>query len=75
MPCPDRKNDERIIAEIERRKAMQQKSTNLALNDFEVIFVEGTLQDVIQYRFPEKRILKIQKQGDGWEVFLKNNEQ
>jgi len=70
MACPDRKNDQRILAEIERRKAAKQ--IPVASDDIQVIEVSGELQEVLLTDIPEQDILKIQKSPNGWQVYVKN---
>lgn len=69
MACPDRYRDQRIIAEVERRKAAKQMP--VASDDIQVIEVAGELQDVLLTDIPEQDIVKIQKSTYGWEVYVK----
>jgi len=71
MACPDRYRDQRIIAEVERRKAVKQMP--VAPKDFQVVEVDGELQNVLLTDIPEQDILKIQKSANGWQVYVKNN--
>lgn len=70
MACPDRKNDQRILAEIERRKAIKQMP--VASEESNIIEVSGELQEVLLADIPEQDILKIQKSPNGWQVYVKN---
>ena len=69
MACPDRYRDQRIIAEVERRKAARQ--TPVASDDIQVIEVTGELQNILLTDIPEQDIVKIQKSTYGWEVYVK----
>jgi len=70
MACPNRKEDEKILAEIARRKAL--KSTNVILQEQKPLlnFVwEGSLYNLQMMGFEENRIVSIRRVGDNmWEA-------
>jgi len=70
MACPDRNNDQRILAEIERRKAVRQVPS--IPEESTIIEISGELQEVLLADIPEQDILKIQKSPNGWQVYVKN---
>jgi hypothetical protein len=70
MACPDRNSDQRIIAEAERRKAKRNPQEQSA---FQVVEVDGGLDEVLLSGLPETDIIKVQKTETGWQVFIKNH--
>lgn len=68
MACPNRKNDERIIAEIKRRKDIRKNySTD---EEFEIMIFKNNITEII-YAVVQDRIQSIIKIGVGvWEVKL-----
>lgn len=68
MACPNRNNDEKIIAEIERRKIIsKQKEPE---NQFEKIIFKGILSEII-FSLPNERVQSVIKiDADVWEVLL-----
>lgn len=67
MGCPDRNSDQRIIAEVERRKSVQ-----FVQNDFYVIEAEGDLNTIASLGFNEDQIIKLQRTETGYQVYIKN---
>ena len=67
MACPDRNKDQRIIAEVERRKSVQ-----FVQNDFYVIEAEGDLNTIASLGINEDQIIKLQRTETGYQVYIKN---
>ncbi len=71
MACPDRYNDQRIIAEIERRRAMTAGEIQPETQHEEFLHI-GSLPEIFQLELDERRILKIQSIDDNvWKIILK----
>jgi hypothetical protein len=73
MACPDRKKDQRIIAEIERRKGMEIQNSTLE-PEFTNIQFSGDLSELQFLHIDQSQIVKIQRMGEQeWEIVIKNN--
>ena len=70
MSCPDRNNDKRIIAEIERRKALKNiKVQNESFYEFLEFPVTTTLNEISSH-IEEDRIKQILRTETGWLVIF-----
>lgn len=64
MGCPNKKYDEMIIAEVERRKAMK------TAEPIQTTW-EGSLFEFLASGIMEEAVLKIERIGDVWLIDLK----
>jgi len=64
MGCPNKKYDEMIIAEVERRKAMK------IVEPVQITW-EGSLAEFLASGISEDNIQKIERVGDGWFIDLR----
>lgn len=72
MACPDRVKDARIIAEIERRKAMTSVQLKDASSEFEEYLHVGSMMEILNLGFKEGDIFKIQQVEEStWRITLK----
>ena len=72
MACPDRDKDARIIAEIERRKAMASGELKAASLEFEEYLHMGSMMEILNLGFKEGDIFKIQQVEEStWRITLK----
>jgi hypothetical protein len=76
MGCPNKGIDNRIIAEIRKRKAMkaQQESAQVAIPEFQYIthLFSGNLTSITDMWIDQSQIETIRRVGDNmWEVILK----
>ena len=68
MACPNRDNDKRILAEIERRKKNKENHTP----QFTAIAFNGSIDD-LTLKIHEDSIKNVRRIGDGiWEITVKN---
>ncbi len=66
MPCPDRNNDARIIAEIERRKRLKKEAEDYVLSITpQSITWEGSLRDIEVMGIDESKIISIEQMNPG----------
>ena len=64
MGCPNKKYDEMIIAEVERRKAMK------IVEPVQITW-EGSLAEFLVSGISEGNILRIERVGEMWLIDLK----
>lgn len=68
MVCPNRNNDERIIAEVQRRKRISQQKE--PKGQFEKMIFKGALNGIL-FSLPAERVQSVIKiDTDVWEVLL-----
>jgi hypothetical protein len=71
MGCPDRNSDQRIIAEVERRKAMETQTRTLE-PEFTNIQFSGDLSELQFLEIDQSQIAKIQRMGENeWEIVIR----
>lgn len=70
MACPNRDDDLRIIAEVERRK-LATPAPKAEDEIVDQIVFDSTLQEVVFSGIEEEAIAKIERTDEGWKVTLK----
>ena len=65
MACPDRMKDARIIAEVEKRKAMKMTTEQVETAPYTLLELEGNLTQIV-FTLPEPdKVISIEKVCSG----------
>ena len=72
MACPHKKEDEAIIAEIAKRKAMKENNV-VPEYTYEYLTFIGDIQDIPMFAIDQQDIVTITNEGDRrWNVMYRN---